>query len=536
MIGALKHAVKKRWPSLRLRTILFGTLLFTAALPGVGALFLRVYENTLVRQTEAELVAQGAALVAVSQALWTDEKQPQTELIELPGAEAPSENPYGIGTATATAIDLRTMKVLPERPLATPPIAPPDAKALDAAKRLAPIIASTEQTTLASIQLLDPRGVVLLGHEAGGSYAQVPEVSAALHGAIGTVLRKNGAYSPRYAFEWLSRASSLRIHHVRPIIVNERVVGVLLLSRSPRALFRGLYEDRGKIILGVVLIFLTLLGLTGLLSRGIARPIEALARASRGVASGNGVVPETPVTAAIEIRGLFDNFRTMAAAIDRRSRYLRDFAASVSHEFKTPLAGISGTIELFEDHAQAMTEAERDRFLGNIKADAERLSQLVTRLLDLARADMAQPDPEAAVDPLAVVRQIADAFDAPGFRVAIVSESDVPAVAVAASTIEAVLGTLLDNARQASADRVDVDLAQQGVDVVLTVTDNGGGIAAADAQRIFEPFFTTRRATGGTGLGLAISASLLRASGGSIELGEAIATGSRFSVRLPVAC
>jgi hypothetical protein len=59
-------------------------------------------------------------------------------------------------------------------------------------------------------------------------------------------------------------------------------VGALLLSRSPRALFRGLYEDRGKILLGIGLIFVVLLVLTGLLSRGIARPIEALGEATRG--------------------------------------------------------------------------------------------------------------------------------------------------------------------------------------------------------------------------------------------------------------
>lgn len=528
MIDRLKQAIKRRWPSLKLRTILFGTLLFTAALPGVGALFLRVYENTLVRQTEAELVAQGAALVATGQMLW-GATPPKTVAVE--SARAGGEDRYGV--TPTTTIDLRTSPVLPERSLAAPRTAPADPQAVQAAARLAPIIAETERTTLASIQLLDRGGVVLVGYEAGGSYAQVPEVAAALGGKLGTVLRKNGAYSQRYAFEWLSRASSLRIHHVRPIIIDGRVVGAVLLSRSPRALFRGLYEDRGKIILGVVLIFLTLVVLTGLLSRGIARPIEALARASRRVAAGNGAVPETPVTAAIEIRGLFDNFRTMAAAIDRRSRYLRDFAASVSHEFKTPLAGISGAIELFEDHAETMTAAERDRFLGNIKADAERLSQLVTRLLDLARADMAQPDRQVAVDPLAVVRQLVDAFDSPGFCVAVSAEAALPPVAVAASTIEAVLGTLLDNARQASANRVEIALVQRDRAVAVSVSDNGGGIAEGDAQRIFEPFFTTRRANGGTGLGLAISASLLRASGGGIALAETTPAGSRFVVDLP---
>jgi signal transduction histidine kinase len=519
VIAALKAVLKRHWPALRLRTILFGTLLFTAALPGAGALFLRVYENTLVRQTEAELIAQGAALVGAAQALW-------------PGA-APVTGPQPVRPEAST-IDLRTTRVLDERPRAQPRTSVPDADALAMAGRLHPILVTTAQTTLASLQLIDRNGIVLIGHEAGGSYAQLPEVAAALQGKVGTVLRTNGAYSQRYAFEWLSRASSLRIHHVRPIIVDGRVVGALLLSRSPRALFRGLYEDRGKILLGVGLIFIVLILLTGLLSRGIARPIETLGEATRGVAKGTGAVPDAPVTAAIEIRALFENFRAMATAIDRRSRYLRDFAASVSHEFKTPLAGISGAIELFEDHGATMTPAERERFLGNIKADAARLSQLVTRLLDLARADMAQADPDVAVDALAAIRRVADAHAGPGFRVTLVAAPALPLVAVQASTVEVVLTTLIENARQAGATEVAIDVQPKDEDLEVAIADDGSGIAPADAERIFEPFFTTRRAAGGTGLGLAISVSLLRAERGRLALEPGEAAGARFTIGLPI--
>jgi len=519
VIAAVKTLLKRYWPPLKLRTILFGTLLLTASLPGFGAVFLRVYENTVVRQTEAELVAQAAAIGSMAQALW-------------PGARPAPPGPY---RPEASTIDLGGTPVLPERPKALPAIRAVDPNELAVAQRLAPIIETTRRTTLASIELIDRDGNILYGFEAGRSYAQIPEVAAALRGQTVTVLRQNGAYGRGYALEWLSRAATLRIHHVRPILVNGQVVGAVLVSRSPRALFTGLYEDRWRILLGIVLIFVTLLVLAGLVSRGIARPIEALGTATRDVAAGTGTIPETPVTAAIEIRELFENFRAMAAAIHRRSRYLRDFAASVSHEFKTPLAGISGAIELLEDHGEDMTPGERARFLGNIKADAERLSQLVTRLLDLARADMARPDPDAAIDALAVARQVADAFHRPEFAVAVEGAAGLPAVAVAASTVEAVLNTLLDNARQAGADRVAIVASRRDGSVELNVTDNGRGISAGDAERIFEPFFTTRRADGGTGLGLAISASLLRAGGGEIGLGEMSTRGARFIVALPVA-
>ena len=524
MIEAVKAFAKRHWPALRLRTILFSVLLFVAALPGISAVFLRVYENTLVRQTEAELIAQGAALTATAQALW----------------------PAGAGPAPVTAvrpadykpepldIDLGSTPILPERPTATTPAAPADAQALAAARTLAPILQTTSRTTLASIVLTDGAGRVLIGADAGGGYAGLPEVQAALGGAPATVLRHNGAYRPHYHFEWLSRASDLRIHHARPIVVNGRVVGVLLLSRSPRALFRGIYEDGGKILLGVGLIAAALVVLSGVVSRGITRPIEALSAASRRVAAGQGLAPDTPPMAAVEIRALYEDFRAMAEAIERRSRYLRDFAAAMSHEFKTPLTGIRGAAELLQDHQGGMSEAERQRFLANIAADSARLSQLVTRLLDLARADMLRPEADVATDLAVPVLRVADALRQPGFDILVDLPPGLPDVAVPAGVLEAVLTTLADNSRQAGASRVTLAARATRTAVQLDVADNGPGVPEADRDRIFDPFFTSRREAGGTGLGLSIARSLLAASRAEIELVEG-GEGAGFRLALPIA-
>ena len=522
MIERAKTVAKRHWPRLGLRTILMGTLLFVAALPGVGAIFLRVYENTLVRQTEAELIAQGAALAATAEVLWPGAR-PQ------PADRGAARENYRPEPPT---IDLRSTAVLPERPAARQGAPLPAAAANSVAARLAPILVRTGRTTLASIQLLDRQGVILVGPDRGASHAALGEVRTALRGEARTVLRRNGGYRPTYSFEWLSRASALRIHHARPIVVNREVVGVLLLSRSPRALFKGLYQDRGKILLGIALIFGALVVITGLLSRGIARPIERLGAATRRVAAGDGAIPEPPVTAAIEIQALYEDFAVMAAEIARRSRYLRDFAASVSHEFKTPLAGIRGAIELLEDHHATMSEAERQRFLGNASADADRLAQLVTRLLDLARADMARPEPDAATDLGAAIRPIVDAFAETTVAVRVTLPDNLPAVAVPKATIEAVLAALLDNSRQAGATVVAVGARYTAAAVELTVSDNGPGVPPVDRARLFEPFFTSRRGEGGTGLGLPIARSLLAASNAEIELVDA-AQGAAFVVILP---
>ena len=504
---------------MRLRTILFAALFLVAALPGVGAVFLRVYENTLVRQTEAELVAQGAALAAAAQVLW-------------PGAAPSPAPPPGDLRPEPPRIDLSATPVLPERP---EPVsgAPPSGEAAAAAARLGPVVAGTRRTTLASILLLDHRGRVALGDRIGGSHAELSEVRSALAGRPATVIRRNGDYRAVYRFEWLSRAAAIRVHHARPVLVNGRVAGVLLLSRTSRALFRGLYQDRVKIAMGVLAILAMLVALTAVLSRGIARPIEALGRATTAVAAGRGAVPSVSPTAAVEIQALYRDFGIMAEAIDRRSRYLRDFAHAVSHEFKTPLAGIRGALELLREHGATMSAVDRHRFLANADADAGRLTTLVTRLLDLARADMMPGQVGVRTDPAPVLARVADAHRRNGFDVRVDAPGGLPPVAVPAATLESVLSTLLENSRQAGASIVTVETAIEDRSLILRVADDGPGIAPADRERVFEPFFTTRRAEGGSGVGLTIVRSLLGGAGGRIGV-EGEGAGAVFTMELPL--
>ena len=133
MIARLKAWGKRHWPRLALRTYLFASFFLVAALPGVGAVALRVYENTLVRQTEAELVAQGAALAASAGALWA------AAVPERAVRRGGSVSPGSYGT-NASSVDLSATPILPERPVpvAAPPPAP-DAR--QAGMRLSPVLA-----------------------------------------------------------------------------------------------------------------------------------------------------------------------------------------------------------------------------------------------------------------------------------------------------------------------------------------------------------------------------------------------------------
>lgn len=517
MIGSVKDWAKQRWPRLTLRTYLFASFFLVAALPGVGAVALRVYENALVRQTQGELAAQGAALAASAAVLWPT---------------AAAGHPIaGARLIPDGEIDLSATPILAERP-APIPAATTATDAAEAAVMLRPVFDRTRAATLASTILLDRNGTIASGTTARGSLAQLPEVTRALAGVPATVLRRHAGYRAVYRFEWLSRAAAIRVHHARPVIVDGRVVGVLLLSRSSRSLFVGIYQDWGKIAVGVIAIIAAMWVLSRLLSRAIARPIDALRAAARRVAAGRGDVPPVPPTAAIELQDLYRDFGAMAQAIDTRSRYLRDFAHAVSHEFKTPLAGIRGAIELLQDHEATMTAADRRRFLANADADAARLTLLVSRLLDLARADMIVAGAGETTDIVAAARSVADAHASDRAAIRIKSDFATRRAAIPPATIEAVLTILVENSVKAGAATIILSIEDFAGGVSVTVIDDGDGIPAGDRQRIFEPFFTSRRARGGTGLGLPIARSLLAGVGGSIELLD-VGRGTAFRLRLP---
>lgn len=531
MIAALKRLVARHWPVLRFRTVIFGTLLFVAALPGIGAVFLRVYENALVRRTEAELISQSAALAASAAMIW-----PSAASIPAPAlARIADHRVGGPYEEPATEVDLQSAAILPERPTPDRGHPPVDAAALSVVRAMGPALAETKTVTLASIQLLDRSGVVLNGYGAGGSLANVPEVAAALHGEPTTVLRHNASYRQADPLEWLSRAASIRLHHARPILVDGRIMGAVLVSRSPRSLFKGIYEDGGKIALGIILIFSTLVVLSAVLARAIVRPIESLSKATRFMAHGRVAIPNRPSLQVVEIRALYDDFEAMADAIAKRSRYLRDFAAALSHEFKTPLTSITGAIELLEDHGEAMSESEKRRFLGNIATDADRLSRLVRRMMELAKADMGAPDGSEQADVAMILAKLSDSYRSAAFDIGTDGSDGVPAVCMDPVGLETIAATIIDNARQAGASRLSIRTRRQDDRVVIEFADNGTGIAQGDRARLFEPFFTSKRDSGGTGMGLSIARSLAEAHGGRIDLVETPAgTGACFALSLAV--
>lgn len=507
-----------RWPGRkpRILLVLLAMNLVLLALPLGGLWSLRLYDNALLRQTEAELVAQAAVLGAAYRAAW-------------PGL--PAEEAGARWTPRFPTLDLARDRVLPPPPDAAEAGAA-DPRAQGAGAAVQPLLGEAQRVTLAAMRVTDAAGVVVAssGEELGRGLAAREEVAVALSGRAAAVLRER-AEPVRAPPGSISRSGGLRVFVAMPVVAGGAVIGAVVLSRTPTGVEQALRETGWK-LLGLAAILILAAGAVALLvAYTVGRPIRAVAAQAQAVAAGAPVaLARTRGSAVREADELFDAIAGMAAALERRADYIRAFATEVSHEFKTPLSALRGALELLQDHAAAMSEAERARFLAQAASDVDRLERLTLRLLELARAE-APPPAEGACEVGATVREAAAPFLAAGMALRI--EGSALRAAIAAESLRSVVAILLDNVRQHAGEGAECRVAWQAAEgsAVLLVEDDGRGISAGNAARVFDRFFTTARETGGTGLGLSIARSRVEAAGGRITLRPA-PRGARFEIRL----
>nr|WP_191910076.1 ATP-binding protein [Microbispora cellulosiformans] len=216
----------------------------------------------------------------------------------------------------------------------------------------------------------------------------------------------------------------------------------------------------------------------------------------------------------------------------RPAEQQRQLASVTSHELRTPIAGLRVQLEealLHPDHVDP-----RDTIRGALSATG-RLEAIVQDLLTMARLRGGQPEPREPIDLVALVTEEVDAHFG-GTPVELYAAGDVWAHGSRIQLIRLV-GNLLSNARRHAATGVTVCVGAADGQAVLSVTDDGNGIAPADRERVFERFTRLdegrRRDAGGTGLGLAISRDIARAHRGSLRV-EDSPRGARFVLRLPL--
>lgn len=524
-------------PRLQLRTILLSVNLLVLLLPLGGIAVLRIYDNTLVRQTEAELIAQGAFV----QAAFAQSLERQLTLRTVEGVPRPL---YGRPPDTrflplilredplepvVPRLDLRDDAIRPRPP--EPRLATQRAEPLaqGVGQALQPLLAQAQRITLASIRVLDLNGVAVAStrEQLGFDFAAWEEATRALRGEQVSLLRARISDEPAPPLSSLSRGTRVRVYVGMPVILDGRVVGAILLSRSPLPVDKALYQARGVLLAAGLILLVLVGGVSLLVSLTISRPMDALVAQAERIAREQDTTLEPlarPFTQ--EVSRLSEALVQMARALQARTESLRTFTRHVSHELKTPLTSMRGALELLTEHGADMSEAERHHFLNNLQQDCSRLERLLQKQLELARAEhLSKAELSRAERPpqpcevLPVVQRVALRLGPMGQALRLEGLEGL-ALPLPEASLEAIFQHLLENVAT-HAPGVEAGVRGQRLlsgKIRIELWDRGPGISPANQQHIFEPFFTTARAEGGTGMGLAIAKALVESAGGQLSL------------------
>ncbi len=217
----------------------------------------------------------------------------------------------------------------------------------------------------------------------------------------------------------------------------------------------------------------------------------------------------------------------------------REFTANVSHELKTPLQGIIGSAELLEN---GMVKPEdTPRFVGHIRAEAQRLVTLIGDIIRLSQLDEGDEMPAEPVDLADLAEEALRDLQAEADKKHVTLHCGTQSACITGvrRLLYEIIYNLIDNAVKYNVDggRVDIQVAGEPHNVRVTVKDTGIGIAPEHQGRIFERFYRAdkshSKASGGTGLGLSIVKHAVQYHHGSIDLQSQPGKGTQISVTFP---
>jgi two-component system, NtrC family, nitrogen regulation sensor histidine kinase NtrY len=280
------------------------------------------------------------------------------------------------------------------------------------------------------------------------------------------------------------------------------------------------------------------------LSRGLARPVRALAEQAQRVIHGDpNPVVATGARELVEAAEAFN--RAIADLVALRKRLAvteriaarREIARRVAHEIKNPLLPIRASVETLR-RLRARNDPAFDEYFDEatrtVLDEVARISNIVSEFTRFARLPAPAPVPFNAEE---AVRSVVTLHGAAGAPIDFEAEP-CPDLNADRDQVVQVVTNLVQNAQQAltgrANGRVAVRLARERDKLVLSVNDNGPGIAPEMRGRLFEPYATTKAE--GTGLGLAIVERIVVEHGGEISAGDAPGPGggASFVVKLPL--
>jgi len=246
----------------------------------------------------------------------------------------------------------------------------------------------------------------------------------------------------------------------------------------------------------------------------------------------------------MEMISLYENVSATAKELAQLNKLKDEFLSTVSHELKTPLTTIKGFVSVILSGEVGPLSEQQANFLSVVDQATNRLTNLISNLLDLSRLNGKVEMEFAVISLKDLIRDSAAAMllkaKEKGISLSFSTDEDLPPVFADVRWISQVIDNLLINAIKYSGRgaRVVISGSTKGEVAVVCVEDTGPGIPPEEQKLVFDKFYrgkTNASQVPGTGLGLAISKSVVEKHGGKIWLESRAGSGSRFLFALPVA-
>ncbi len=312
-----------------------------------------------------------------------------------------------------------------------------------------------------------------------------------------TVVRTDMLTAPAYAEEEWLVALGVRSRVAAPLLAGARTIGLISIGRREADAFNA---DEVE-----------LASLLGRLAASTVQNIRA-----------------------------YESERRTVEELRRLSALRADFVSLVSHELRSPMAAVIGAARTLQQRSRELKPEQREAFLALIGDETTRLAALIGDVLDTSRIDAGTFSYRfAEVDVAALVQDAVAAASVGQDEVPISAELAIatPRVHGDAERLRQVVGNMIDNAVKYSpvGSAVEVRVGPANGAVVVSVDDQGPGIAVEDQRLIFEKFgrVSAGNTKPGTGLGLFIARSIAEAHGGTLSVASAPGRGATFTLQLP---
>ena len=371
---------------------------------------------------------------------------------------------------------------------------------------MATISGSTKQHLALAVSLTDRHGLVLYDsarpQDVGRDNSQWNDV----------LLTLRGAYGARATLADPSNRDSAWLHVAAPVRHGDELIGVLTVAAPSDALEAIAHAARGQLAASAMIATAMMAGLALLITAWITEPLARLTAHVRRAAAGTR--EPLPALGHGEIAELGDALQQLRRELDGR-QYVVDYVQTLTHELKSPLAGMRAAAELLQED---LPVAERTRFLANLQSESTRLHHLIERLL--TQAAIERRDELAEISDVAMAQLtseiIADLAAQSAQHGVTITVSGATQMQGERFLLRQAIENLLRNALDFSppGSTIRIDIAAQRV----VVRDSGPGIPDYALARVGERFYSLPRPTTGrksTGLGLAFAQAVARLHGGS---------------------